>query len=343
METYIDSNKNSLLMSNIDGNQKITVSQSFLLILYLLSTAACGIQLWQETRKDPSSFAQDEENAVTNMREGNERSAGDATRASVSLLRVSHYFELCIVLILLILPKFFCHLCVALTLRSVLLPIEIMETSSFWKIIAVTLPDITFALAWTLIVSFFAQLVATVSGFTVFRLRWNAVVLMASFTYIILVLVCLWRSDLDILLYGLFCFWYGSLFCTILYVGPRLVSILQPNLTLRSGLAIRLVLCTIICLLSFFARLIFLIFRMIRWSYVSTFWISYGAIELFPSIVILAMMYSTRPQKGSLSQNALAESTQNTSRPENILKRVENVPLIKTNVTYGTSVNDIPT
>jgi hypothetical protein len=245
-----------------------------------------------------------------------------------------------IVLIHLWLPKFFTYLCTALTLRSVLLPIEIIDTSSSWKLIAITLPDTAFALSWTLLVSFLAQLVATLSGLTTCRVRWNVVLFLAISIYIILILICLFRSDLDIILYGLLSFWYGSLFCTIMFVGPRLVAFLQPNLTMRSGLAIRLVLCTTICLLSFLARSMSLIYPMIGWPYPSVFWIVYGAIELVPSISILAMMYSNRPEKRSQSENTLSESIQNISRQETSLKRVENVPFVKTNITYGT--NDIP-
>jgi hypothetical protein len=89
MESSFHFNKNLLLMSNIDASQKFAVPHIFLVIVYILTTVACAIQVWQESRKDPISLSQDEEHAGTNIRGSNERSSGDATRALVSAPTIS--------------------------------------------------------------------------------------------------------------------------------------------------------------------------------------------------------------------------------------------------------------
>jgi hypothetical protein len=228
----------------------------------------------------------------------------------------------------------------ALLSRTVLIPVLVYARSDFFQLIAETLPEMIFASAWTLLVSFFVQLVGAASGEGTYERPGDIMQLVAYGTYLILIVTDLWNNHASVLLYAVLCCIYAALLGTLVYFGPRLVAILQPSLARRSGLAIRLIACTLICIATFSARCVDLARQVVDPPVTKKFWWSYGTIELVPSIALLIMMYSNRsPRNKSTSGVASANSSESGPRRGGNVKRGENAPLVKSSVSYGSSAN----
>lgn len=195
----------------------------------------------------------------------------------------------------------------------------------------------TFASAWTLLVSFFVQLVATAAGtaggsnYT----RPGMVIQMVAYgIYLILVFTDIWNNDASVLLYAILCCIYAALFGTLLYFGPRLVTMLQPSLVRRSGLAIRLIACCVICMLVFAATSVDLARQVVAPPNEREMWWKYGVLELFPSAALLIMMHPSRTQKKAPDGGPVVDAT--SRRGGGSAKRDESAPLVKPAVSYGT-------
>lgn len=205
---------------------------------------------------------------------------------------------------------FYKLLLVALVSRFLLLPVEAWAAPTWYQFAADTFPYMTFASAWALLVSFFVQLVETASGMasessgkTLFVMQAIAYTMYAAFmiTYV-------WNDSAILLLEALLCCIYAALFATLVYFGPKLLSLLRPSLVRRSGLAIRLVACSIVCLLVFGARTVGLAQRVLLLGQKeSPWWYKYGALELFPAVALLIMMKKKRASaSGGISRSPSA-------------------------------------
>lgn len=168
------------------------------------------------------------------------------------------------------------------------MPIQIWSEPIAWQFIGDTFPEMVFASAWTMLVSFFVQLVGLATGTGTNTSPGIVIQFTAYIVYMILVLLQLWNNVATLLLYALMCCIYSALFGICVYFLPRLTSLLYS--TLYGGLAIRLGLCTMVCIGLFlthtigYARLVVDPPRNVYW------WWQYGCLELLPSVLFLAMM-----------------------------------------------------
>eukprot|EP00521_Asterionellopsis_glacialis_P008099 CAMPEP_0195287262 /NCGR_PEP_ID=MMETSP0707-20130614/4399_1 /TAXON_ID=33640 /ORGANISM="Asterionellopsis glacialis, Strain CCMP134" /LENGTH=245 /DNA_ID=CAMNT_0040347003 /DNA_START=107 /DNA_END=844 /DNA_ORIENTATION=+ len=174
---------------------------------------------------------------------------------------------------------------------------------------AITFPEMAFASAWTLLVSFFVQLVGTASGAPFHSNNSFVMQAIAYVMYGILMVVYVWNDSAVLLLYALLCVIYAALFATLVYFGPKLLSILRPSLARRSGLAFRLVVCNVLCILVFGAQTVGIAKNVLLIEGTSgteqpAWWYYYGLLELFPAFCLLLMMKKkTRKASSERSPN----------------------------------------
>jgi hypothetical protein len=114
-----------------------------------------------------------------------------------------------------------------------------MWSNPLWaQIVADTLPEMAFASAWTLLVSFFVQLVGVALGTGTFTSTGMVIQMTAYIVYVISIATYFWNPLASVLLYAPLCCIYPALFGTTLYFCPRLWTLLHPSLVRHSGLAI---------------------------------------------------------------------------------------------------------
>jgi hypothetical protein len=191
------------------------------------------------------------------------------------------------------------------------------------QFVADTLPEMTFASAWTLLVCFFVQLVGVALGTGTSTSPTGMVILQitAYVVYFILIATYFWNPVASVLLfvYALLCCIYATLFGTTLYVCPRLLMLLQPSLVRHSGLAIRLAACSVLCVFVFGARTFGFAQKVmaaappppqkyynddVSSSSLSSSWWwlwQYGALELIPAVLFLIMMHPSTSSSTSSS------------------------------------------
>jgi len=155
--------------------------------------------------------------------------------------------------------------------------------------------------------------------------------------YFTLILTDSWNDKASVLLYAVLCCIYASLFGTLFYFGPRLVTMLQPSLVRRSGLALRLIACVVICMLTFAARSVDLARTVVAPPKDREWWWKYGTLELIPSLALLIMMFPNRSRANKPSSAVAQSNTDGTARRGGNKKRGESAPLIMSAVCYGTS------
>jgi hypothetical protein len=170
--------------------------------------------------------------------------------------------------------------------RVIVMPIQIWSDPISWQFIGDTLPEMIFASAWTMLVSFFVQLVGLATGTGTNTSPGIVIQCTAYIVYSILILLQEWNNVATLLLYSLMCCIYSALFGICVYFLPRLVTLLRS--ALHGGLAIRLGVCTIVCISLFLAHTI-----------------GYGWLELVPSILFLSMM-NTMSNKSRRPDTTLA-------------------------------------
>lgn len=76
----------------------------------------------------------------------------------------------------------------------------------------------------------------------------------AYVVYLFLITTQLFNNIASVLLYALLSCIYAALFGTAVYFFPRLLSLLQPSLGRHRGLAVRLLICNVLCLFIFAAH-----------------------------------------------------------------------------------------
>jgi hypothetical protein len=186
---------------------------------------------------------------------------------------------------------FYKLLAIALLSRLVFIPISVYCDGDMFQLVADTLPQLTFASAWALLVAFFAQLVGTAMG-TLASPRPSLLIHLACYiTYVILVILYWWNDSAAVLLEAGLCCLYAALFGTLIYFGPKLVVILHPSLERQSGLAVRLVSACSIGNVVFLAKSISLGLTVVVPSSTNPPWYAYGALELLPTYLLLVMMH----------------------------------------------------
>jgi hypothetical protein len=130
-----------------------------------------------------------------------------------------------------------------------------MWSNPLWaQIVADTLPEMAFASAWTLLVSFFVQLVGVALGTGTFTSTGMVIQMTAYDVYVISIATYFWNPLASVLLYAPLCCIYPALFGTTLYFCPRLWTLLHPSLVRHSGLAIRMASFILLCFFFFGGR-----------------------------------------------------------------------------------------
>ena len=164
------------------------------------------------------------------------------------------------------------------------------------QLIGDTLPELCFASAWALLVTFFVQLVGTATG-TVSSNKPSLIIHGACYImYVILVITYWWKDAAAVLLYALLCCLYAALFGALVYFGPKLIALLEPSLERQSGLAVRLIACCGIGVTVFLLQAIELARKVVAPPLHSLWWYNYGVLELLPSVLILIMMQPSPPK-----------------------------------------------
>ena len=189
-----------------------------------------------------------------------------------------------------------------------MIPVQMWSDPLWAQFLADTLPEITFASAWTLLVSFFVQLVGVALGTGTFTSIGMVIQMMAYVVYFLLIFTYFWNPLSSVLLYALLCSMYAALFGTTLYFCPRLWSLLRPSLSRHSGLAMRVAACSVLCIFVFGARTVGLARKVVAPPSQVSWWWQYGALELFPSILFLIMMH---PSTNRMSNGANNPQTSN--------------------------------
>jgi hypothetical protein len=186
--------------------------------------------------------------------------------------------------------------------RLISMPVQIWSNPLWFQFVGDTLPEMIYASAWTLLVSFFVQLVGIATGGGTDTSPGIVIQATAYVVYIVLIGTQIWNSVASILLYALLCCIYAALFGTVVYFCPRLLALLQPSLVRHRGLAIRLSICTMLCIIVFgahtvgFARKVVAPPKQVYW------WWTYGALELIPAAIFLVIMH---PSTNKADRNVL--------------------------------------
>jgi hypothetical protein len=122
-------------------------------------------------------------------------------------------------------------LLVAMVIRAIAIPVQIYADPLSVQLIADTLPVMAFASAWTMLVSFFVQLVGVALGTGTSTTPGTVIQITAYCVYVVLIATILFHQNAAaVLLYSLLCCIYAALLGTSLYFCPRLLTLLYPSL-----------------------------------------------------------------------------------------------------------------
>lgn len=182
-----------------------------------------------------------------------------------------------------------------MTTRAIMIPVQMWSNPIWAQFVADTIPEMTFASAWTLLVSFFVQLVGVASGSGTSASPGLVIQITAYVVYAVVMGTYFWNPVASVLLYALLCCIYAALFGTTMYFCPRLLLLLQPGLAQNSGLAVRLAASSFLCVFVFGARTFGFARKVVAPPEVVQWWWQYGALELIPSILFLMIMHPKSP------------------------------------------------
>jgi hypothetical protein len=184
-----------------------------------------------------------------------------------------------------------------------MIPVQLWSEPIWAQFVADTLPDMAFASAWTLLATFFVQLVNVAMGTGIGASPGWVIQITAYALYVVVLGTYFWNPVASILLYALLCCIYAALFGTTLYFCPRLLLLLKPSLAQHSALGIRLAVCSALCILVLgfqtvgFARKVVAPPKNVSW------WWQYGTLELIPSVICLLMMHPRSVASSSIDDS----------------------------------------
>ena len=197
-----------------------------------------------------------------------------------------------------------------------MIPIQLWSSPLWAQVVADTLPEMTFASAWTLLVTFFVQLVGVATGTTGTTTNPGMTIpLTAYIVYWMLVATYFWNSIATVLLYAVLCCIYAALFGTALYFFPRLLLLLYPSLIRHSKLALRLSTSTLICLFVFAGRTFGFARKVVAPPEHVSWWWQYGCLELLPSLLLLIMLHPAGNHTMTNTNTNTNATTPSTSGP----------------------------
>jgi hypothetical protein len=193
-----------------------------------------------------------------------------------------------------------------MVMRVFMIPIQIWSDPVWCQFFADTLPEMVFASAWTTLVSFMVQLVGLATGLGTNTSPSIVIQATAYVVYAVLLVTQVWNAVATVLLYALMCCIYAALFGTGAYFCPVLLSLLKPSLLTRPyrALTVRLLLSSAVIMAVFlahtigYARLVVAPPLQVQW------WWKYGALELVPSAIFMAIMSPSSNKGRRLNPNA---------------------------------------
>ncbi|CAB9528528.1 expressed unknown protein [Seminavis robusta] len=260
------------------------VSWSVLWGCFVLTSIVAAYQVWAD-HKITSNRQDDIENGRGGMSGDEGVSTADVTRS-----------------------MFRRWLFLAMLARVILMPVQIWANPLVWQFVSDTLPEMIFASAWTLLVSFFVQLVGVASGSGTSTSPGTVIQITAYIVYLLLVGLFFVNNVASVLLYALLCCIYAALFGTCVYFCPRLLILLKPSLQRYSGLAIRLAICSFLCVAVFVSHTIGYAVNIVAPPRKVYWWWNYGALELIPSALFLLLMH---PNPGARASSASTQQPSN--------------------------------
>jgi len=215
------------------------------------------------------------------------------------------------------------------------MPVMIWSDPLWLQFVGDTLPEMIFATAWTLMVTFFVQLVGSATGSVTNTDASVVIQATAYILYTILILLELVNSVASVLLYALLCCIYAALLGSITYFAPKLMSLLKPSLRSHGSLVYRLYLCTGICFLVFFGRMVGFACVVIAAPQRVYWWINYGVLELVPAVMFLFLM---NPNPNRAERNSPGTpSDVSGKRTGNTAGGSNNTPPIRRNDSLGST------
>eukprot|EP00934_Nitzschia_sp_Nitz4_P009067 Nitzschia sp. Nitz4//scaffold241_size29735//11610//13002//NITZ4_008026-RA/size29735-augustus-gene-0.15-mRNA-1//1//CDS//3329543775//9057//frame0 len=207
-------------------------------------------------------------------------------------------------------------LLVAMLCRTIMMPVQTWAGSLWAQCFADTLPEMAFASAWTLLVSFFVQLVGVASGTGVSTIPGLVFQVTAYVIYSIVFGTFLWNPVASVLLYTMLCCIYAVLFGTALFYCTRLMILLRPTLQQQKrGLAIRLVCCSLVCLFVFGARTFGFARKLVAPPASVSWWWQYGCLELIPAVILMLIINPKSEERPNGGNSASQTDSNNNQHP----------------------------
>lgn len=256
-------------------------SWSFLWIGFLLASVIAAWQVYREQRIINARIAADIENGGAEV-----VSSADRTRCTFRRL-----------------------LLLAMLSRLIFMPVMVWSYPLWLQFVGDTLPEMIFATAWTLMVTFFVQLVASATGIVANTDASFVIQATAYIVYTCLVVLELFNSVASILLYALLWCIYAALLGSIAYFCPKLMTLLQPSFENHSALVLRLYLCTLVCFCVFLGHMVVFARLVIATPHKVYWWLNYGILELIPAVIFLFLMNpnSNKAERRGSPEPALEE------------------------------------
>jgi hypothetical protein len=118
----------------------------------------------------------------------------------------------------------------AMISRMIMMPVMIWSNPQWYQFVGDTLPEMIFASAWTLLVTFFVQIVGIASGVGTNASPGIVIQATAYIVYLFLIGLQLVDTVATVLLYALLCCIYAALLGVVLYYFPTLIWLLQSTI-----------------------------------------------------------------------------------------------------------------
>lgn len=171
-----------------------------------------------------------------------------------------------------------------------MIPVQLWSNPLWAQFLADTLPSMVFASAWTLLASFFVQVVGVAMGTGTDASPGLVMQITAYMLYLIVMGTYFWNPLASVLLYALLCCVYAALFGTTLYFCPRVLILLRSTFSEHFAVAIRLAISSVVCVLVLGFRTVGFARKVVAPPKNVSWWWQYGMLELIPAAILLLMM-----------------------------------------------------
>lgn len=281
---------------------------------FLLGIGFASYQVRLENQRFASKKRYDLEQQQGGVQDGDGFSTAEWTRSRVSFSPIQ-----CSVILFCILhvapspAKFRRLLLAAMVSRAIMIPVQMYSKPLWAQFVADTLPEMNFASAWILLVTFFVQLVAIATGTGNSTQPGWVIQIIAYGVYAVVLGTYFWNPVASVLLYALLCCIYAALLGTSLFVCPRLLWVLKGNWNENKNLSFRLLGISVLCLFALGARTVGFARKVVAPPEVVSWWWQYGILDLIPSILLLLLTHP-KSQHDTVGNNAQGTQSIRASR-----------------------------